>query len=705
MSQKKSGLYAENSSGGIDLDRIFGVLLDHKWLIAAATVFTIFLGVAYAVLAPPIYRADALVQIESSRAANPLDEVTTLLGKEPPSQSEIEIIRSRAVLGRAVDILGLTLVVEPKTLPIVGDFLIRKGVERPPLFTGSAFVFANENIRVGSFSVDDHHAGKTFELVVQDSHSYGLYLDKEFLGEGRVGEAVEFNSGEINLHIEEITAPSGAVFRLKSLHRSVAIADLKRNLSIVEQGRDTRILYWSLLHPVPEFAESALQTIADIYVSQNVQRQSEEARKTLKFLNEQIPLVQSELIKAEERLNAYRAGRESVNLSLETQSVLQRLVNIESQLNELEFSETEISRRFMPNHPTYEALLEKKEQLRKQKAGIENKIEALPETQQEVLRLERDISVTQQIYVQLRNKVQEMQIAEASTAGNVRILDNSSVYPKPVSPDKKLILVLSAIAGLVLSSAFILLRDQLRSGIENQEELEKLGLDVLANVPHSSIQAKLQRKFRSAMTVLAFNVAQDSAAEALRGLRAALAKRLPDASNNCIAITSPEQGEGKTFVAVNLAVLFAQLGKRVLVMDSDMYRGKLHEIFRETAAPGLSEFLTEGGELEDVARPVEGLPSLFFISRGATPANPGELLAGQHFADLLADASRVFDVVIIDTACVLERADASVIGAQVGTTVLVSRFRVTSPQKIGLAMHRMNTAGAAVTCSVLNAQK
>src|SRR5690606_18534433 len=137
---------------------------------------------------------------------------------------------------------------------------------------------------------------------------------------------------------------------------------------------------------------------------------------------QQVPLVHSELAKAEERLNAYRAGRESVNLSLETQSVLQRLVNVEAQLNELQFSEAEISRRFMPNHPTYDALLEKKQQLQRQRSNIEGKIDKLPETQQEMLRLERDISVTQQIYVQLRNKVQEMQIAEASTAGNVRIL-------------------------------------------------------------------------------------------------------------------------------------------------------------------------------------------------------------------------------------------------------------------------------------------
>ncbi|MCR6651820.1 MAG: Wzz/FepE/Etk N-terminal domain-containing protein [Cellvibrionaceae bacterium] len=131
MSQKTS---PASASSGIDLDRLCGILIDHKWIIIASTLVTTFIGASYAVLAPPVYRADALVQIESSRTANPLDEVTSLLGKQPPSQSEIEIIRSRGVLGRAVDILGLTLIVEPVRLPLIGDFLVRRGMLRPDFF-------------------------------------------------------------------------------------------------------------------------------------------------------------------------------------------------------------------------------------------------------------------------------------------------------------------------------------------------------------------------------------------------------------------------------------------------------------------------------------------------------------------------------------------------------------------------------------------
>src|SRR5690606_38741320 len=119
-------------------------------------------------------------------------------------------------------------------------------------------------VNVAALAVDAHYTGKVFELVVRDLQSYELYFEEELLGEGRVGEAAEFREGEIVLTVDEIAAPKGATVRLKSQHRSVAIAELKSNLSIVEQGRDTRILYWSFVHPQPDFAETALQTIADI---------------------------------------------------------------------------------------------------------------------------------------------------------------------------------------------------------------------------------------------------------------------------------------------------------------------------------------------------------------------------------------------------------------------------------------------------------
>jgi tyrosine-protein kinase Etk/Wzc len=702
---------------GVDIDRLLGIVSDNKWTIAVVTAIFAVAGLIFALMAEPEYRADMLVQIESSRAVNPLEEVTTLLGKEPPSQSEIEIIRSRGVLGRAVDILGLTLQVEPRRFPVLGGFLVRRGVQRPEFLKSSPYTWAGESIHVAALAVDSEYLGVTFVLEIVDSESYALYKDKERLGVGEIGKPHEFLGGSVSVTIDGIEAPPGAQFRLTQLHRSLAISQLRESLRINEQGRDTRILYWSLTNSDPEAAQLTLQTIADIYVSQNIQRQSEEAHKTLEFLNQQVPLVHAELAKAEERLNAYRAGRESVNLSLETQSVLQRLVNVEAQLNELQFSEAEISRRFMPNHPTYDALLEKKQQLQRQRANIEGKIDKLPETQQEMLRLERDISVTQQIYVQLRNKVQEMQIAQASTAGNVRILDTAEVFPKPVGPNRKLILLLSIAVGAGLSIGFVLLRDLLNDGVQTQDQLEVLGLQALATVPVSKRQRKLTRKVKVRgkslllhTGLLAQGTPDDPAVEALRNLRTSLNRYLEQdytalSGGKCILITSPEPRDGKSFVALNLAYLFAQIGKQVLLLDADMHEGQVHRVFREDAAPGLCELLRGEVDLRSVVRPAPVVEKLHYVSRGGSLTDPGELLANARFARVLAVAQQHYDVVVIDSAAVLKYADAAIIGTQVANTVLVTRFQRSSPPKIDLALHRLYVAGVAVTGAVLNAQE
>lgn len=211
MTQNQFVFRATQNSEEIDFGRLFGVLIDHKWLIASITALFIIAGVIYAFLATPIYRADALVQVENAAPSNPLAEVNSLLGQEPPSQAEIEIIGSRMVLGRTVDILNLDLKVEPVRLPVIGEFLTRSGVERPdsaidgffqrigierPTFmTDWGYTWAGETISVATMPVTDDYLGATFTLEVLDNQSYALRYDGETLGMGSVGSTVEFLGG------------------------------------------------------------------------------------------------------------------------------------------------------------------------------------------------------------------------------------------------------------------------------------------------------------------------------------------------------------------------------------------------------------------------------------------------------------------------------------------------------------------------------
>lgn len=711
MSQNQPAPRTSLDSDEIDLGRLFGVLVDHKGIIIAITALFAIIGVIYALLSTPIYRADALVQVEQASPSNPLADVTSLLGKEPPSESEIEIIRSRMVLGRAVDILNLDLVVEPVRLPLVGDFLNRIGIERPAFAEGWGATWVGETISVNAMPVSEAYLGKRFILEVLGEQRYALYYEGEKLGEGSVGAAAEFLNGNVSVTVDAINAPAGAEFALSRILPLVAITSLRSNLSINEQGKETGILNWGLTSSDPALAETTLRTIADIYVAQNIQRQSEEARRSLEFLSDQVPQVREELRRAEGLLNAYRTDRESVDLSLETQSVLERLVNVEAQLNELEFAEAEISRRFTPSHPTYAALLEKKTQLQKERANLEGKINNLPETQQEILRLQRDVAVTQEIYVQLRNKVQEMQIAEASTVGNVRILDKAEVFPNPVEPNKKLIVVLATLLGGMVAVGLILLKALFNRGVETQDELEALGLPVYATVPLSEEQEKLNRRFKRSggrghtvtTGLLAFRNPADTSIEALRGLRTSLHFAMMEGNDNRLMITGPSPGIGKSFVAVNLGTVCAQAGQRVLVIDGDMRKGHIHHVFGERSEVGLSETLSGRQTIDEVIRPVKGVENLHYLSRGVAPPNPSELLATSRFSELLAAVSQRYDLVIIDSPPILAVTDAAIIGKQVGTTLMVARFQLNPAKEIELAMRRLEASGVQAKGAILNA--
>ncbi|MFG6139556.1 polysaccharide biosynthesis tyrosine autokinase [Halomonas sp. B23F22_10] len=696
----------------IDLGRLFGLLLDHKWWIIGITAVFAVAGVAYALLATPVYRADALVQVEKKAGmSNPLEDVKSILGEEPSADTEVGILRSRMVLGRAVDQEQLTLHVTPERLPVVGDFLVRHGMERPGF--AEASVWAGEAINVAKFQVSPAFVGEPFELTVLGEDRYRLSLEDRELGEGKAGTDESFLDGSVQLRVAELQAGEGATFTLQKSSRLAAINDLRSRFGVSQQGKDSGLLDLSLSDTDPQRAARVLDAVSEVYLTQNIQRQAAEAEKSLEFLENQTPQVREQLRQAEDQLNSYRTERDSVDLSMETESLLERIVDLEKQLNELSFTEAEISRRFTTSHPTYQALLEKKQQLQNERDQLEERVDSLPETQQQVLRMSRDVQVNQEVYVQLLNKMQEMKIARASTVGNVRILDEAAVQPAPVEPKKPLIVVLATLLGGMLAVGLVLVRGLLRRGVESPEQIEDAGIPVYASVPLSDEQGKLVKRVKHrndkggqdiSTGILAERAPADTAIEAIRGLRTSLHFAMLEAGDNLLAITGPSPGIGKSFVTINLAAVCAQAGQKVLVVDADMRKGHVHHAFGGRSEGGLSELLSGKAALADVTRSgsIEGLD---YISRGSAPPNPSELLMQERFSQFLADIREQYDLVVIDTPPILAVTDAAVIGKQCGTTLMVTRFQVNPVKELEIAQRRLATSGVPVKGAILNAME
>ncbi|MEQ6917327.1 polysaccharide biosynthesis tyrosine autokinase [Halomonas aquatica] len=634
-----------------------------------------------------------------------------MLVEEPSTDAQLGILRSRMVLGRAVDQERLDVVVQPNRIPVIGDLLVRLGVERPGFAESSAW--AGETLDIGNFQVASSLTGQAFTLTAGEQDRYRLSLDGEPLGQGRVGEVSRFLDDQLTLKVADIEAAPGTEFTLIKRSRLAAINNLGSRFSVSQQGRDSGLLDLALTDPDESRAVRTLDAISEIYLTQNIQRQSAEAEQSLNFLEAQEPEIRGQLREAENALNDYRTERDSVDLSLETRSILERLVNLEAQLNELEFKEAEISRRFSPGHPTYSALLDKRQQLVNDRQRLNERVGNLPETQQQVLRRTRDVELNQEIYLQLRNKIQEMKIAKASTVGNVRILDEAVVQPNPVEPKKPLIVVLATLLGGMFSVGLVLVRGLLRRGLESPEQVEEVGLSVYANVPLSDKQQKLVKRVKHrrerkghdiATGILAERAPADTAVEALRGLRTNLHFAMLEAGDNRIMIAGPSPGIGKSFVSVNLATVCALGGQKVLVVDADMRKGHIHHAFAGGSEGGLSELLSGKENWGQVVRD-SGIENLNYVARGTAPPNPSELLMNASFTAFLEQASREFDLVILDTPPVLAVTDAALVGKQCGTSLMVVRFQLNPAKELQIAAQRLETAGVTVKGAILNAME
>ncbi|EIY1906323.1 Tyrosine autokinase [Klebsiella pneumoniae] len=685
---------ATPDSDEMDLGRLFGELIDHRKLIIAVTTGFTVLAVLYALLATPIYQADALVQVEQKQGNAILSSLSQMLpNSQPQSAPEIALLQSRMVLGKTVDDLNLQAQVKQKYFPLIGRGMARIMGDKPGNISVSRLYLPSE---------DDDSTPK-ITITVIDKKNY-LVEGADFSINGTVGTLLTEHG--ISLLVNSIDANPGDKFTVSQLTRLKAITDLQEVFNVADQGKDSGMLGLTLTGDNPELITRILDTISQNYLAQNIDRQAAQDAKSLDFLNMQLPKVRSDLDIAEDKLNAYRKQKDSVDLNMEAKSVLDQIVNVDNQLNELTFREAEISQLYTKEHPTYKALMEKRHILQEEKTKLNKRVSGMPATQQEVLRLSRDVESGRAVYLQLLNRQQELNIAKSSAIGNVRIIDNAVTETKPVKPKKILVVAIGLIFGLFVSVGLVLLRVFLRRGIESPEQLEDIGINVYASVPVSEWLAKNNRKSsklrkNQSDTLLALENPADLAVEAIRSLRTSLHFAMMEAKNNVLMISGASPNAGKTFISSNLAATIALTGKKVLFIDADLRKGYVHKMLGRKQGQGLSEVLSGQVAVEKVIEHVDDA-AFDYIGRGLIPPNPAELLMHPRFEALLKWGSQNYDLVVIDTPPILAVTDAAIIGRYAGTSLMVARFEVNTVKEIEVSMKRFEQSGVVVKGCILN---
>lgn len=707
----------EDEGDGINLTEYWDILVDNRWLVAIVTAVFLVLGTAYALLGKPVYEINVAVQVEdtgNSAGSFLGDAASSLLSVKTPAAGEIEILRSRAILGKAVENTKLYISARPRYAPLVGSWLSRRATElSDPGFMGlSGYVTGTEKIIVPQFDVPTDFEEKPFTLTLGADGQYELsHPDIDTPMKGVIGTLLTANipnvpNGGLKLLVSAISAKPGAQFQLVRSSTQQTLLTLQDNLKVVEKGKQSGVLDVSWKSGDAEKLTQLLNEIGRLYVRQNMERKAAEAEKTLGFLDTALPQFKTQLEQSEDIYNRYRNQNGTVSLDDEAKNALTQTVDLQSKLLEAEQKRRELTARFTSEHPAVQTLDTQVVAWKSAIAAIDARIRKMPELQQNTVRMQRDIKVNTDLYVSLLNSSLQMRLAKEGKVGNVRLLDEAIVPEEPVWPKRPLVIALALILGLAAGIAAAVARNSYFGGIRNPGEIEThTGLNVYSSIPLSAVQRTLDRNIENkaaGLHVLAHLHSEDPAVESLRSLRTALQFAMLEATNNRLLISGATPGVGKTFISVNFAAITAATGKRVLLIDADLRKGRVNQFLSVPRSSGLSELIAGTLSFEKAVRP-SGLPNLDIITTGVLPPNPAELLMSESFAHVLDKLSPNYDLVIIDTAPVLVAADTASVSPLASTLLLVARAEKTQLGELNESVRRLAHAGRSVNGVILNA--
>lgn len=668
------------ASDEIDLLALFKILKSSYLKIGFFTLFFIVIGAAYSFLATPIYQANATLQYDKMSQVSLLDQMSDVMpfaNSNSQADSEIEVIKSRMVLGKTVADLNLDTQVAP------AGFFDRLWGDKA-------------SVAISLYSLPEHLIGEPAIVTYLGENRYALHIDNQTV-EGKVGELLK--QDEISLLVSSINAEVGQEFTLSKDARYSTIENLRNTLTIAEVGKGTGIINLAIKGADKAENVQILNSIIQNYVDQNTERKKEVTNNTLLFLDEYLPKVKTKLDNYENQLNAFRKKNESIDLSLEAKSALDSALQVEEKLNELTFKEVEIQQLYTRNHPAYQSLLDKRQQLLREKEKISKNIQKLPNTQQQIVRLTRDVESEQAIYNQLVAKQQELSVLNSGITADVRIIDSAESQPNAVAPKKALIMVLATILGFIVGCAYVIAREFFNNKIKGTEDIDALGVNVYATIPFSTHEKKLIAAGNK--RPLALENPADTAVEAIRSLRTSVYFSVMNQGNNLVMISSASPGVGKSFVTSNMAVVLANAGKKVLLIDTDLRKGRIHKAFGLSNKAGLSEYLAQ----QDITQPAihRGvIENLDVICRGKNVTHSSELLMGERFKHLLDTVKGQYDIVVIDTAPILAITDSAIIGKYVGTSVLIAYYGVNTVKDIELSLKRFKQNDIEITGVILN---
>lgn len=733
-SKNLSNPVSKEDNDDIDLMALLFAILRGWKIIVFFAVLGLIIGVLYSRYVNPTFKSDALIQIEeNSKGVAALGaDISELVGSEvSKAQAEAELIRSRMILEPVVSLLHLRIrLSDPNigTLDRIKSDSTATQINKPE---GVSLKTKDGEVEISQFNVSQEYLNQSFSLMRSET---GFVLSNGFEDfKGEIGQPEQFRGtdGQIQITVNNLPA-DGYSINLTKQSLQMTTERLNSALSVVEKGKQTGIIQLSMTGDNQQQTSLILKQIVLSYIDQNQSRGSEETTKTISFMETQIPTLKKRLEDSEAIFNEFRKKYGTIDVAKEAELLLTESSQIELQLNELKLKKADLTTYYTEEHPLVIQINDQLAVLNARRQEIDDTIAGLPEIQREFLQLSADTTINREIYLTLLKNYEQLKIVKAGQIGFARIIDLPISTHRAIAPKKLQIIILAMLLGAMLGTMLVLLKNMLRNVVKDPERIEaKTGVPVVATIPRSPLLTRLRKDKKVPNRLLAYADSNSLSYEAIKSLRTSLmfGMTTPEQGGQrakVILITGESPGVGKSFISANLTEVFAQLDKKVLIMDADMRLGELHKIFGMTQYNGLADYLSQdklSQNMTDFAQNNAQVPeaittqkisnlasfihptnidNIDFMSRGEHPRNPASLLSDSRFNNLMTELSSHYDYIIIDSPPILAASDAMILAQYANKVLMVTRYDNSIEGQLVYAVNQMNKANIEVDGIILN---
>lgn len=728
-SKNVSNSASKEDDDEIDLMALLFAILRGWKIIVFFAVLGLIIGILYGKYVNPTFKSDALIQVEekSQGVAALGADISELIGSEASkAQAEAELIRSRMILEPVVNLLHLRIrVSDPNigTLDRIKNSITNTQINKPE---GVSLKTKEGEVEVSQFNVSQEYLNRPFTLT---RSATGFVLSNGFDDfKGQFGRSHQFRGtdGQIQIIVNDLPA-DGYVVNITKQSLQTTTDQINSKLSVVEKGKQTGIIQLSMTGANQQQTSLILKQIVLSYIDQNQSRGSEETTKTISFMETQIPNLKKKLEDSEAIFNDFRKKYGTIDVSKEAELLLGENSQIDAQLNELKLKKADLTTYYTEEHPLVIQINEQLAVLNDRKNEIDNTIAGLPEIQREFLQLSADSTINREIYLTLLKNYEQLKIVKAGQIGFARIIDLPISTYRAIAPKKLQIMILAMLLGGMFGTMLVLLKNMLRNVVKDPERIEaKTGVPVVATIPRSPLLTRLRKNKKAPNRLLAYVDSNSLSYEAIKSLRTNLMFGMPVQGRagqraKVILITGESPDVGKSFISSNLTEVFAQLDKKVLIMDADMRLGELHKTFSMSQYNGLADYLSQDtthlshnkSQISTVTKVNEpdylasfihstGIDNIDFMPKGQHPRNPASLLANGSFDHLMTELNLHYDYIIIDSPPILAASDAMILAQHADKVLMVTRYDDSIEGQLVYAVNQMNKANIQVDGIILN---